>query len=79
MRIHLRCFGVQGLGEMMPEQLWNTTMDPSKRTLKRLTVEDAAEAAAAFSLLMGPLVKHYPHALYVVSLRLEIRRINAAP
>jgi hypothetical protein len=46
----------QGLGEMMPEQLWKTTMDPARRTLKRLTIGDAAAAAAAFSLLMGPLV-----------------------
>lgn len=46
----------KGLGEMMPEQLWKTTMDPARRTLKRLTIGDAAAAAAAFSLLMGPLV-----------------------
>ena len=37
----------------MPEQLWATTMDPSKRTLRRLTVEDAAATSAVFSLLMG--------------------------
>ena len=34
----------QGLGEMMPEQLWATTLDPTKRTLRRLTVADASEA-----------------------------------
>ena len=35
---------MQGLGEMMPEQLWNTTLDPTKRTLRRLTVEVCAAA-----------------------------------
>lgn len=45
---------------MMPGQLWDTTMDPSKRTLKRLTVEDAAEASAVFSLLMGHQVLAIP-------------------
>ena len=43
----------QGLGEMMPEELWNTTMDPSKRKLKRVTVEDVHQAAALIELLMG--------------------------
>ncbi|XVE95756.1 hypothetical protein REPUB_Repub02eG0127000 [Reevesia pubescens] len=46
----------KGLGEMMPAQLWETTMDPEQRLLKQLVIEDAAEASRVFSSLMGAQV-----------------------
>ena len=43
----------KGLGEMNAEQLWETTMDPARRTLKQVTIESVAEADRIFSMLMG--------------------------
>jgi len=50
-RIHIQRF--KGLGEMNPEELWETTMDPAHRVLKKVNIDDAEEASKIFDILMG--------------------------